>query len=186
MTHTYQLGLDLAKTQDYTVITPFDLTTFHALKQDRFNQIDYNLQKARVENAYLRCGKGLINMDSTGVGEPIYDDLWNRGIRVNPYKFTEQSRRDLLVNLQLLLEQGKIKIPNDEKLIAELQSFRYTLTDKGRTRIEVPEGLHDDMVFSLALAVWQIPQNPQMIASPVSKLLNSRFNDAEVKITSYE
>lgn len=183
--HQYQIGLDLAKTMDYTVITPFDLTTFKVLKQDRFNQIDYNLQKARVEATYLRFFKGLINMDSTGVGEPIYDDLWQKGLRVNPYKFTESSRRDLLVNLQLLLEQGKIKIPNDETLISELQSFRYTVNEKGRTRIEVPDGLHDDCVFSLALAVWQIPQNPIGLHTPVSHLLNSNPAD-KIKITSYE
>lgn len=183
--HQYQIGLDLAKTMDYTVITPFDLTTFKVLKQDRFNQIDYNLQKAKIEASYLRYFKGLINMDSTGVGEPIYDDLWQKGLRVNPYKFTESSRRDLLVNLQLLLEQGKIKIPNDPNLISELQSFRYTINEKGRTRIEVPEGLHDDCVFSLALSVWQIPQNPKGVFTPIGSLLNRTF-EPEVKITSYE
>lgn len=183
--HQYQIGVDWAKTQDYTVITPFDLTTFKALKQDRFNQIDYNLQKAKLETHYLRFFKPLINMDSTGVGEPIYDDLCQKGLRVFPYKFTEQSRRDLLVNLQLLLEQNKIKIPNDETLINELKSFRYTVNEKGRTRIEVPEGLHDDCVFSLALSVWQIPQNPKMIYSPLGHLLNKDITN-DVKITSYE
>ena len=183
--HSYQLGVDLAKTMDYTVITPFDLNTFRVLKQDRFNQIDYTLQKSKIEASYLRFNKGLVNMDSTGVGEPIYDDLYQKGIRVNPYKFTETSRRDLLVNLQILLEQGKIKIPNDETLIRELQSFRYTVNDKGRTRIEVPDGLHDDCVFSLALAVWEIPQNPKKTLSPVLNLLqNNDYN--KIEITSYE
>lgn len=184
-THKYQLGVDLAKTMDYTVITPFDLNTFRVLKQDRFNQIDYNLQKSKIEASYLRFNKGLVNMDSTGVGEPVYDDLYQRGIRINSYKFTEQSRRDLLVNLQLLLEQNKIKIPNDQTLINELQSFRYEVNDRGRTRIAVPEGLHDDTVFSLALAVWQIPQNPIKTLSPVSNLLmKDDYN--KIQITSYE
>lgn len=183
--HEYQLGVDLAKTMDYTVVTPFDLTTFKALKQDRFNQIDYQLQKSKIEASYLRYNKGLVNMDSTGVGEPIYDDLYQRGIRVNPYKFTETSRRDLLVNLQLLLEQNKIKIPNDPILIGELQSFRYNISDRGRTRIEVPDGLHDDTVFSLALSVWNIPQNKKGVFTPLGKLLNKPFTN-EVQITSYE
>lgn len=183
--HEYQLGVDLAKTMDYTVVTPFDLTTFKALKQDRFNQIDYQLQKSKIEASYLRYNKGLVNMDSTGVGEPIYDDLYQRGIRVNPYKFTETSRRDLLVNLQLLLEQNKIKIPNDPILTGELQSFRYNISDRGRTRIEVPDGLHDDAVFSLALSVWNIPQNKKGVFTPLGTLLNKPFTN-EVQITSYE
>lgn len=183
--HKYQLGVDWAKTQDYTVITPFDLTTFKVLKQDRFNQIDYNLQKSRLETAYLRYFKPMVNMDSTGVGEPIYDDLCQRSMRLFPYKFTEQSRRDLLVNLQLLLEQNRIKIPNEETLVNELLSFRYTVNEKGRTRIEVPEGIHDDCVFSLALAVWQIPTKPLGTYSPIGNLLTKNIDD-DIKITSYE
>lgn len=182
--HSYQIGVDLAKTMDYTVITPFDLNTFRAKKQDRFNKIDYVLQKAKIENTYLRYNKGLINIDSTGVGEPIYDDLCQKGLRVFPYKFNETSRRDLLVNLQLLLEQNKIKIPDEETLINELQSFRYEISERGRTKIKVPDGVHDDTVMSLALAVWNIPQNPRPIYSVVDRLLLNK--DQQVNITSYE
>jgi hypothetical protein len=157
--HQYQVGVDLAKYNDYTVITPFDLCTFRAGKQERFNQIDYTLQKARIEASYLRHNKGQIIIDSTGVGEPVYDDLYNQKIKIEPFHFTEQSRNDLLNNLQILIAQGKIKIPNDEGLLDELRSMQYVL--KGRkVRIEVPEGQHDDRIMSLALSVWMIPQNP--------------------------
>lgn len=154
----YQLGVDLAKYNDYTVITPFDLTTFRVGTPDRFNQIDYNLQKSRIELSWHKFAKGKVIMDSTGVGEPVYDDLKLKIKNIYPYHFTEQSRRDLLVNLQLLIEQGKIKIPNDQILIDELKSLRYEISDRGKVRIAVPEGLHDDCIMSLALAVWDIPE----------------------------
>lgn len=160
-THTYRLGVDLAKANDFTVITPFDLMTFKVGKQERFNQIDYNLQKSKIEAQYFKHFKPQITIDSTGVGEPIYDDLRARQLNVEPYHFTEQSRRDLLVNLSLLIEQGKITIPNDEQLIAELKSFQYVVSDRGKLRMEVPDGTHDDCVMSLALAVWNIPQGPR-------------------------
>lgn len=157
---TYQIGVDLAKYNDFTVITPFNLNDFHVLKQDRFNQIDYNLQKARIENAYLRFNKGKIMIDSTGVGEPVYDDLYSRGINIDPFRFNERTRMDLLKNLQMLLEQDKIKIPNDEKLLDELRSAQYDITPTGKVTIKVPDNKHDDMIMSLALAVWQIPPQP--------------------------
>lgn len=156
----YQIGVDLAKYNDYTVITPFNLNDFHVIKQDSFNQMDYNLQKARIENTYLRLNKGRIVMDSTGVGEPVFDDLNSRGINIEPFRFNKTSRTDLLKNLQILLEQDKIKIPNDEVLIDELKSMTYELNQNGNTVIKVPDGKHDDRIMSLALAVWQIPQNP--------------------------
>ena len=156
----YQLGVDLAKYNDYTVISPFNLNDFHLLKQDSFNQMDYNLQKARIENAYLRYNKGRIIIDSTGVGEPVFDDLLSRGLNIEPFRFSKTTRTDLLKNLQILSEPDRIKIPNDETLINELKSMSYELSQTGSTIIKVPDGKHDDRIMSLALAVWQIPQNP--------------------------
>lgn len=157
----YQIGVDLAKYNDFTVITPFNLNDFHVQKQDRFNQMDYNLQKARLENVYLRLNKGKIIMDSTGVGEPVFDDLYARGMNVEPFRFNRKSRMDLLKNLQILIEQDKIKLPDDPILLNELKSMQYTLNEStGTTSLQVPSGMHDDMIMSLALAVWGCPQNP--------------------------
>lgn len=163
---SYVLGVDLAKYQDFTVIVPVDLSTSTVGPLERFNQLDYNLQQAKIEAAYYRYNKALIRIDSTGPGEPVHDNLLARGLRVEPYRFTEQSRKDLLTNLQILLEQDQIKIPNNEQLISELQSFRYELSDRGRVRISVPEGLHDDCVMAVALAAWQLPEKSKKIIWP--------------------
>lgn len=178
--HRYRLGVDWAKYQDFTVITAIDLMTFKVKKQDRFNQIDYNLQKAKLEAAYFRHFKSPVLMDSTGIGDPLYDDLCRR-IDIAPYKFTEQTRKDLLVNLQILLEKDIIKIPKDPILIDELKSFKYTLTETGRIKIAVPEGMHDDCVFSLALACYNLPINP--IPIHTLKRLNK---EVDYTATSYE
>ena len=123
-------------------------------------------------------------MDSTGLGDPIYDDLTKNGLRIEGYKFTEHSRKDLLINLAILLEQGKIKIPDSEFLKSELMSFKYELTESGKTKIVVPEGLHDDCVFSLALACWALPQNPLPLPGSV-RFLNQTLQ-AKQPQTSYE
>lgn len=164
--HSFRIGVDLAKYQDWTVITPFDLNTFKVGKQERFNQVDWNLQKARIEATALRYNRGIICVDSTGVGDPIAEDLKRAGLTLEPeegFKFTESSKRQLLDNLAILLEQDKIKIPNDDGLLTELESMRFVLktTDSGKTRltVEVPEGMTDDRIMSLALAVWGI-SNP--------------------------
>lgn len=159
-TAMYKLGVDLAKANDYTVITAIDLTTFKVAPQDAFNQIDYTLQKAKIEGAFYRYNKPVVTMDSTGVGQPIVDDLINKGINIDPFTFTYNSRNELLTNLQILLEQDKIKIPDDPELLAELEAAAWDTTAQGRTRITVPEDKHDDRLMSLALAVWQLPIRP--------------------------
>lgn len=156
----YKLGIDWAKVNDYTVITPFDLTTFKVLRQERFNQIDYNLQKARAEASYLRFNKARVLMDRTGVGSPIFDDLVTKIPGLEPYDFTEQSRKDLLENLKMKIEERTIRIPDDEILLNELKSFQYQMTDRGKIRIACPDSQHDDTVMSLALAVWDTPKQP--------------------------
>jgi len=180
-THRYKMGVDLGKYQDYTVITLIDLMNMRVLKQDRFNQIDWNLQKSRIEVAYLKYFKPEITMDSTGLGDPIYDDLSKKGLNIVSYKFTEASRMDLLNNLLLLLEQDKIKIPDDPILKAELQSFRYSMTDTRKIKVGVPDGLHDDCVFSLALACYNLPNKPLPIYG--IRRLNQQSG---VETTSYE
>lgn len=155
-THSYQLGVDLAKYQDWTVITPFDINTFHVLPQDRFNQVDWNLQKARIQVAWHKYCKGMAVIDATGVGDPIVEDLTHQGMQVHPFKFSEQTKRDLLSHLAILLEQDKIKIPNDPNLLAELDAIQWELSDSGKTRIATVQGMHDDRVMSLALSVWGI------------------------------
>lgn len=156
----YKLGVDLAKFKDFTVITPIDLTTFKVGVQDSFNQIDYTLQKSRIEAAYYKYGKPVITVDATGVGNPIVDDLVNKGMNIEPFTFTFNSRNELLQNLQILLEQDKIKIPDDPELIRELEAAVWDQTAQGRTRITVPEDNHDDRMMSLALAVWNMPSRP--------------------------
>ena len=159
--HMYHLGVDLAKYQDYTVLTPFDLNTFEVLEQDRFNQIDWNLQKSRIEASALRYNNARVKIDRTGVGDPIVEDLRARGLNIgedDAVSFTETSRNNLLNHLALLLEQDRILLPDDDGLISELESFQYTMTERGKIKVQCPDGLHDDRVMSLALAVHGIDE----------------------------
>lgn len=157
----FQLGVDLAKYQDFTVITPFNLNTFRVYNQDRFNQIDWNLQKARIEVAARKFSNARVRIDATGVGDPVVEDLKSRGLNIgedDAIKFTEATRMNLLNNLAMLLEQDKIQIPNDDGLITELESFQYSLSPLGKIKVSAPESMHDDRVFSLALAVWGVSE----------------------------
>lgn len=164
--HEYKQGTDLAQVNDYTVITTIDLNTFKVGKQERFNHLDYNTQKAKILAKYYQFRKPNMTADNTGVGIPILDDLSKEIINLERYTFTEKTRMNLLVNLQILIEQRKIKIPNDPDLIAELKSFEYILGDKGKVGAGCPDNMHDDMVMSLALAVWGIPDKPLIIINP--------------------
>jgi hypothetical protein len=157
--HFYVMGLDLAKHQDWTVLTVIDVHTFEVVHIDRFNQIDWNLQKLRVFETARRYNNCEIWCDATGVGDPIFDDLQRIGLNIQPYKFTNSSKRALVEKLSIYLEQARIRIPYDQALIRELEIFTYNITSSGTMQYGAPEGEHDDMVMSLALAVWPLAES---------------------------
>lgn len=178
--HQYKQGADLGKVNDFTVITNLDLCTFKVGKQERFNQMDWNLQKVKIQLAYTTFKPTIMTIDSTGIGNPIVDDLSKSGLNLEPYTFTEKSRMDLLMNLKLLIESKKIKIPNDPTLIAELKSFEYQIGDKGKIRAGCPENLHDDCVMSLALAVWGIPSEPYKVTNFYQQVVDDILSNMSI------
>jgi hypothetical protein len=146
---TTVLGVDLAKVQDFTVIVGMDrecrVTSF-----DRFREISWPLQKRRIMAAASSGTK--VMLDSTGLGDPILDDLIAAGVDVEGYKFTNASKQQLVEGLSLAFEQRTITVPEEPVLLNELDAFEYDVGRTGLVRYNAPEGAHDDCVIALALA----------------------------------
>jgi phage FluMu gp28-like protein len=150
--HEYILGIDLAKHQDFTVIAVLDKATHEIVFLDRFNEISWTFQKSRIKNIWERYGKGQIILDSTGVGDSIYDDLVSAGIRVKPFRFNNTNKQEIVINLAVAIENREIWLPRDENMIDELSIYEYDVTPMGNVRYTAPEGFHDDIVMALCLA----------------------------------
>lgn len=150
--HRYILGIDLAKHQDFTVIAVIDELTREVVHIDRFNEVNWVVQKGRIKTAWEKWNKGRVILDSTGVGDSIFDDLVNAGIRVNPFRFNNTNKQEIVLNLALAIEGGEIWLPDNEQMIDELSIFEYDVTPMGNVRYNAPEGFHDDIVMALCLA----------------------------------
>jgi hypothetical protein len=91
-------------------------------------------------------------VDSTGVGDPIVEQLQRRaGGSIVGYHFSAPSKQRLMEGLAAAIHQQAVRFP-DGPLVAELESFGYEYTQSG-VRYSAPDGLHDDGVCALALAV---------------------------------
>jgi hypothetical protein len=166
---SYKIGLDLAKYEDFTVLTVVDRSTFEVVYIDRFNQIDYNLQKARIEAVARRYNNAPITIDHNSIGAPIAEDLRRTGIQVDDFTFTNESKKALIENLVVMLEQDQLSLPDYSPLIREMEDFSYTLSPRPPYRVfySAPEGQHDDCVISLALAFWRIGGKIPMNGEPI-------------------
>lgn len=148
---TYSMGVDLAKYQDFTVITVMN-EDGHVVYYDRFNQLDWGFQKARIKVAAEKYTAQVL-LDSTGIGDPIYDDLLKMGVNAVPYRFTNQTKRQLIENLSIQMDQSNVTFPVIEQLLNELGAFECKLSGTGLLQYS---GNPDDSVISLALATWQV------------------------------
>ena len=142
-------GWDLAKSVDWTVGVALD-SLGRCCGFERF-QAPWQETIARVR---LRSGATRMLVDSTGVGDPIVEALQRaeggRG-QVEGFKFSATSKQQLMEGLSVAIQQRSVTYP-DGPIVAELEAFEYVYSRTG-VRYSGPEGMHDDCVVALALAV---------------------------------
>ena len=139
-------GVDLAKAVDWSVIIGLDKNG-SVCHFERF-QKDWRQTKQVIEN----LPRIPILIDSTGVGDPIFEDLQREGVLVTGFKFTSTSKQQLMEGLASAIQQRKITFP-EGYITNELEVFEYQYTATG-VRYSAPQGFHDDCVMALGLA-WQ-------------------------------
>jgi hypothetical protein len=137
-------GIDLAKSFDWTVIIGLDKFG-NVCHFDRF-QRPWNETKEIIR----RLPRGAIKIDSTGVGDPITEDIQRDRGDVHSFKYTSTSKQQLMEGLAAAIHQRKVIFP-EGVIKAELESFEYQMTGTG-VKYTAPPGLHDDCVNALALA----------------------------------
>ena len=145
-------GVDWGRINDYTVIVALDMDTGIVLEIDRFNQIDWTLQRGRLQAMYNRYKPLSVLAEKNSIGDPNIEELKKLGIPVKPFNTTHTSKAEIINALSLAFEQNDIGIPNDPILLNELQAFTVERLASGSYRYTAPSGLHDDTVIALALA----------------------------------
>lgn len=157
--HYYVGGGDLAKYQDFTVLTIADLATNRIVYYERFNHLDWDYQKVRIASALLKYNDAVMYMDSTGVGDPIVEDLQRQGCSVKAFKFSTTTKKQAIENLMKMCDDATIGIPNIPEIKHEFEVFGYKQLPSGQMTYRAPDGQHDDIVMSVALCAWGLDQH---------------------------
>jgi hypothetical protein len=146
------IGCDVAKHTDWTVLIAMDAETGRCFDMERFNHLDWPIQKERIL-AFAFKHRGRIVLDATGVGDPIYDDLKRVWPDIEGFKFTSSSKTALVQRLIVAVEQRRVAWPAAwEVLTAEMRRYEYAISPSGGITYDAPSGYHDDCVMALALA----------------------------------
>jgi hypothetical protein len=132
----------------------------------------------RVEEVFadLALKQGSLVVDQTGVGKPILDLLMNSRLSDRLTRLTMTAglqgnwevnrgwpvpKQDFVGQLQILLQSRRIQIadllPLASLLVKELENFRMKLVLKTSEDplAQWRDGMNDDLVLAVAIAVWQ-------------------------------
>ena len=160
---TYILGGDLARLgEDSTIFIvleePMDSQYIFLVYLEELNKKKLNETCGRIMYLHNYFGFRKVFLDCTGLGSGPVDFLSqsNRlgsGL-VEGVTFTNKNKSDMYSNLLMLFESGRLKIPQNKKLIYQILDLRYELSDNGMIKIHHSSGKHshDDYPDALALA----------------------------------
>jgi phage FluMu gp28-like protein len=168
----FYVGVDFGKEQDFSVVLVVEkqsslLRVVHVhrfpLHTEYASVIGY-IKSLQDRWRTIRAVYG----DVTGVGNYIVEDMVHSGIQgVTGITFTVQSKEEMATILREKMRNGEVKIPyvparklEDIDLTAELNVEKFELMKTGHLRFSHPEGGHDDVFWSIALAVYGAVQAP--------------------------
>ena len=140
-------GIDLAKKQDWFVAIGLNelgqVAAFH-----RWQKTPWPVSINRVRQLVGEDAPALV--DSTGLGDPVLEDLQIERGNFSGYMFTPNSKQKLMEGLAVSIQSREISFPKGY-ISQELETFEYEFTRTG-VRYSAPEGFNDDCVCALALA----------------------------------
>ena len=168
----FYVGVDFGKEQDFSVVLVAEkvgnvLRVVHVhrfpLKTEYASVIGYT-KSLQDRWQTVRA----IYADVTGVGNYIVEDMVRSGIQnVTGVTFTVQSKEEMATIMREKMRTAEVKIPyvpanrlEDVDMTAELNIEKYELMKTGHLRFSHPEGGHDDVFWSTALAIYASVQSP--------------------------
>ena len=145
-------GWDFARAQDWTVGVGLNALG-DVVRLERWQLVPWGETMAQVTaiTGKITPAYG----DSTGIGDVVVEGIQRSGVRMQGVHFSRPEKQQLMERLASAIQRGTITFPRGV-LTAELETFQYEYY-AGGVRYSSPEGLHDDCVMALALAVKGLP-----------------------------
>jgi phage terminase large subunit-like protein len=152
-------GLDIGRADDYTVLTILN-KNYQMVYVQRWRQQEWSKIIDEVA-AKIREYNAEIFVEVNNQGDVFYEMLQNKVYNnVQPYVTSTATKPIMIEDLAVHFENKDIGILNESWLVDELNAFTYIYNEKTRrVQYGAPQGVHDDGVMSLALAVQSIKKN---------------------------
>lgn len=144
-------GVDLAKSRDWLVVIGLDERGRVCVFQ-RWQGVPWRESIRRIHETVGEDTPTLI--DSTGVGDPVLEELQVEHGNITGFHFGNLSKQRLMEGLAVSIQSHEIGYP-DGPIKNELLGFEFVQIPTG-IRYQAAEGYSDDCVCALALAREQL------------------------------
>ena len=162
----FYVGVDVGREHDLTVIWILEKIhdTYYTckvieLKQRRFAEQEAILYEILANPGMVRCC-----IDNTGIGRQFAERAQEKfgTYRVEPITFTIASKEEMAYPLRAAFEDGRMRIPEDKNIRADLRSIKKIQTSGDHVRFAADRGTngHADRFWALALALLAGKQPP--------------------------
>jgi phage FluMu gp28-like protein len=141
-------GIDLAKKEDWLVLVGLGQNG-ETCALHRWRGVPWRDSIRRIHSIVGEDTPALV--DSTGVGDPVLEELQVEHGNFTGYMFSLVSKQKLMEGLAVSIQSHELGFP-DGPIKNELESFEYSTTPSGRVTYAAAEGHSDDCVCALALA----------------------------------
>lgn len=150
------LGVDLARTNDWTVLYGTVEKTRRNCFFERMNSVAWSEQRRRIRRAVstlMRAGAEYVTLmvDDGNAGSVIIEDLQEAGFDTVGINFTTH-KGNMVRLLANDLERGHAFVLDE--MLTEFENYSMTTTAAGRFTYSAPEGQHDDVVSAKMLSHW--------------------------------
>ncbi|HYW90146.1 MAG TPA: terminase family protein [Chloroflexota bacterium] len=160
--HSYVIGVDWARSNDFTVFCVMDATTLEQVAIDRFTQIDFEFQTERLHRWADLYQPRVILAEANSLGQPLVERLQQgygriyggarRALPIVPWWSTNATKAAVIQSLSLAIENGDVTLLDDQVQTNELVAYEVERLPSGMLRYGAPAGQHDDCVMALGLA----------------------------------
>lgn len=163
---SYNIGIDVAKVIDKTVVTvstsneETGLTEIHKTFETRDA---YAKQIEEFEKLIDAIKPSRVSIDATGVGAVIAEHLTAKyGGIIEAIVFTREKKEQWATRFKADMQSGRVAFPRKRELMSEIHSIERKKSDVGNYIFRAREGEHDDYYWSAMLSLYgegRVPPN---------------------------
>lgn len=154
---TYLMSVDPGRSTDPMVIGVWDVKG-RRLVWAREYWTNSNTSMAEDISEVFRVWRPAITAIEQNTGIELIETLGKRGIPVQAFLTTNETKIQIVDKLSAALEAGSVKLIDHEELKRQLLEYQCLRTPNGRFRYAGPKGGHDDWVMMAMIGYYFVDQ----------------------------